>query len=436
VVSHGPGTRANGTASTATRAGGDRSALPRRRIFLHIGEPKTGTTFLQQVMATNRAELVRQGIVYPGPKGNAHWRAAQDLREIVQKPNDPEPPFTGEWAALVRKLAGAKRIGVVSHELFSAATRAQAARALAALSEYELHLVLTVRDLGSLLPAEWQETVKHRNARSFDAWLEHVAREASLPDRHRSGFWSVHDTLAIIDDWAQDVIPPERVHVITMPSRTATDSLWDRFARVVGIDTDHVDTSRARSNVSLGIVEVELIRRLNEVLPPEYPGWSFQWFVKDTLAHGTFPKHPMSPRLQLPPSHEEWATKHGEALLTGFRDAGYHVVGDPDDLLPKPGTPGARRPEDATTQELLDAALLGMTGLLERMDRMRNNMTELQRRQKATAQSLVEYVPEYGPIRNRLIALSEKHHSLATFRRGYWRVMHVVRLVRAKLRSR
>jgi hypothetical protein len=426
VTSDGPG----------TRAGSSRATPPPRRIYLHVGEPKTGTTYLQQVMATNRAELARQGIVYPGPKGNAHWRAAQDLREVVQKPNDPEPPFTGEWPALVGKLTAAKRIGVVSHELFSAATRKQAARALAALSDYELHIVMTVRDLGSLLPAEWQETVKHRNARSFDEWLEHVAREAQQPDRHRSGFWSVHDTLGIIDDWAQDVIPPERVHVITMPSRTAPDSLWDRFARVIGIDPELVDTTRARSNVSLGIVEVELIRRLNEVLPPEYPGWSFQWFVKDTLAHGTFPKHPMSSRLQLPAAYDEWVIKHAEALLTGMHDAGYEVIGDPDDLVPKPGTPGVRRPQDATAPELLDAALLGMTGLLERMDRMRNNINELQRRQKARAQSLVEYVPEYGPVRNRLIALSEKHRGLATCRRSYWRVMHVVRRAKAKLRSR
>ena len=30
---------------------------PRPRVLVHIGEPKTGTTFLQQVMWSNRAEL-------------------------------------------------------------------------------------------------------------------------------------------------------------------------------------------------------------------------------------------------------------------------------------------------------------------------------------------------------------------------------------------
>ena len=41
------------------------------RVFLHIGEPKTGTTFLQQVMWSNRAELAAQGVVLPGHHGHS-----------------------------------------------------------------------------------------------------------------------------------------------------------------------------------------------------------------------------------------------------------------------------------------------------------------------------------------------------------------------------
>ena len=41
-------------------------------MFLHIGEPKTGTTFLQQVMWPNRAELAAQGVVLPGHHGQDH----------------------------------------------------------------------------------------------------------------------------------------------------------------------------------------------------------------------------------------------------------------------------------------------------------------------------------------------------------------------------
>ena len=59
--------------------------------------------------------------------------------------------------------------------------------------------MLTVRDMASLLPAEWQETVKHRNDRGWEDWLADVIdRESVDPDRRQWWFWRVHDTLAIL----------------------------------------------------------------------------------------------------------------------------------------------------------------------------------------------------------------------------------------------
>src|SRR5262249_27545191 len=45
------------------------------KVYLHIGEPKTGTTFIQQVMWSNRAELAAQGVVLPGHHPQDHFRA-------------------------------------------------------------------------------------------------------------------------------------------------------------------------------------------------------------------------------------------------------------------------------------------------------------------------------------------------------------------------
>ena len=58
-------------------------------MFLHIGEPKTGTTFLQQVMWRNRSELAAQGVVLPGHHPQDHFRASQDLRGIQKLASDP-----------------------------------------------------------------------------------------------------------------------------------------------------------------------------------------------------------------------------------------------------------------------------------------------------------------------------------------------------------
>ena len=58
-------------------------------VYLHIGEPKTGTTFVQQVMWRNRAALAAQGVVLPGHHPQDHFRASQDLRGIEKLPSDP-----------------------------------------------------------------------------------------------------------------------------------------------------------------------------------------------------------------------------------------------------------------------------------------------------------------------------------------------------------
>src|ERR1700722_18329588 len=116
-------------------------------VFLHIGEPKTGTTFLQQVMWRNRPELAGQGVVLPGHHPQDHFRASQDLRGIEKLASDPAGAWTGEWDILATQARQAARTSVISHELFAAADEPQAERAVRSLSPADVHVVLTVRDI-------------------------------------------------------------------------------------------------------------------------------------------------------------------------------------------------------------------------------------------------------------------------------------------------
>jgi len=331
------------------------------RVFLHIGEPKTGTTFLQQVMWGNRAELAAQGLVLPGHHAQDHFRASQDLRGIEKLPSDPAGSWTGEWDILATQARQAPHLAVISHELFSAADADQAARAVRSLQPAEVHVVLTVRDMASLLPAEWQETIKHRNARGWTDWLSDVIdHEAAAPDRRQFWFWRVHDTLALLAPWAQHV-PPERVHVITMPPPNAsTGVLWDRFAGLLGIDPSSVDLALARPNASLGMPEIEFLRRLNEKLPDEVPDWFYMWTVKEGVAHRALADRPRHGRLVLPAGREAWAKEQAEALIAGLAGSGYQVIGDPDELRPRPaGAPGSdtgQQPPDQVLDAAVDAA--------------------------------------------------------------------------------
>jgi hypothetical protein len=341
---------------------------PGPRVFLHIGEPKTGTTFLQQVMWRNRGELAAQGVVLPGHHPQDHYRASQDLRGIPKLASDPAGSWSGEWEILARQAQQAPRVAVISHELFSAADAQQAERAVGSLQPAEVHVVLTVRDMATLLPAEWQETVKHRNARGFQDWLEDVIdRESYSADRRQWWFWRVHDTSAILDIWAR-YMPAERIHVITTPPRGSDNGLlWQRFASLLDVDPASVDISRARANTSLGLPEIEFLRRLNEMLPDEVPDWFYMWNVKEAVAHRALAARPRDGRLVLPADRDDWARKQAETLITALGDSSYDLVGALDELRPAgppPVTEPSGSPAEQPAEQVLDAAVHAASALV------------------------------------------------------------------------
>ena len=68
----------------------------------------------------------------------------------------------------------------------------------------------------------------------------------------------------ILDRWG-GTLPPERVHLVTVPAPGADRGLlWQRFASVLGLDTGELAPDTSRVNASLGVPETALVRRINE----------------------------------------------------------------------------------------------------------------------------------------------------------------------------
>ncbi len=401
------------------------------RVFLHIGEPKTGTTFLQQVMWGNRAALKARGLVLPGHHPQDHFRASQDLRGIEKLASDPAGSWTGEWDILATQARQAAGTAVISHELFSAADEQQAGRAVAALEPAEVHLVLTVRDMASLLPAEWQETVKHRNARGWEDWLGDVIdTEAQQPDRQRYWFWRVHDTLAILDRW-QRFLPASRMHVITMPPPgTGPEVLWGRFAALTGIDPAAADLSCARPNASLGLPEIEFLRRLNQALPAEVPDWFYMWTVKEGVAHRALAARPRSGRLVLPASRAAWARDQGELLASALADSRYDVIGDLDDLHGRPAARPAGEPATGPAAvpagPMLDAAVEAAAALVVNQYRKEHGRPKAgggQRAPRGLAGRVESAVAGSPRLKRTVRELSSRHPSVRRLRILAWQAL-------------
>jgi hypothetical protein len=336
---------------------------------VHIGEPKTGTTFLQDALWANRARLAAAGLQLPGYSDRDHSRASRDLRETPRPASDPADPWTGEWDVLAGQALCARDRAVISNELLAASSPQQAERAVCSLLRAEVHVVVTVRNFAAFLPAEWQEAVKCRGTAGWEAWLDAViAAERAADRRRRSWFWRVHDTLALLDMWSRH-IPPDQVHVVTVPHQASGSLLWTRFAAAMEIDPGGCDVTRGRRNSSLGYAETEFLRRMNEALPADMPDWFYAREIKQILAHGVLSDRPHHARLVLPPSHAAWAAEQAEILLAGLRDAKYDIVGDLADLRPAEEAGHASpadQPAPQRAEQQLEAAVQAAVSLADR----------------------------------------------------------------------
>src|ERR1700712_802256 len=100
------------------------------RVYLHVGLPKTGTTYVQTVLWENRPALAEQGIVYPGVRRREHMWSSVVIRERpgLERRN---PRAAGAWARLLAQVETAPDGALISHEFLGAASAEQANGALA-----------------------------------------------------------------------------------------------------------------------------------------------------------------------------------------------------------------------------------------------------------------------------------------------------------------
>ncbi|WP_210651071.1 hypothetical protein [Nocardioides sp. SYSU D00065] len=338
-----------------------------RQVLLHVGCPKTGTSYLQDVLFRNQPVLREHGVLYPADRFDAHFLAALDLMTLPW--GGLETEAVGAWDRLAAEVRAWDGTAIISHEIFARATPGQVARALASLGDAEVHLVLSVRDLVRQIPAEWQENVKHRSHVTYAAFLRTI-RDPARESKIGSWFWAVQEIPDILDRWAAS-LPPERVHLVTVPpSGSDRGELWRRFSRTFGLDDLPLDLTAERENPSLGVPETSLLRTINQrvtsvLAPPDY-----RPLVREVLAHQTLSRGVASARLGLAPADHAWAQELSRSWVAVLAERGYDVAGSLDDLLgPEPGA--FADPDTATADELLPPALDAISALLVEAARLR-----------------------------------------------------------------
>ncbi len=341
------------------------SAASGRRVFLHIGLHKSGTTYVQNVCRANRGGLAEQGLHFPGGKGGPnHTFAVYDL--FGRRPRGSEDDrISGQWDAITRDvLESPSPTSLISEEALSLASPAQARKAVRSFGDAEVHAVVTARDLGRVVLSAWQEDIKTDQTwiwRDYaDALADHGAR-GRAPAR---GFWLRQDLPAVLHVWA-GVLPRDRVHVVTLPPPGADSAiLLQRVGEVMGFDAASLGEPARWDNTSMGVAGTEVLRRMNVHLHRRLNQRQYHDVVETVLAP-ILARDPAATRLSVPESDRAWIDREAARIIESVRAADYPVVGDPEDLRPA-YVEGGRTPEAVDSDELLDAAVLALAALTER----------------------------------------------------------------------
>lgn len=340
-------------------AGRDAGRATRQRLYLHVGLPKSGTTYLQRLLADNRPALGAAGFVYPFVGPEAMFHAAVELRAQHAWWGLAPAAVDGSWDRLLSRVREVGATGIVSHEILAGAVGPQLSRVARDTADLDLHVVVTARDLARQVPAHWQEEVKNGVALTF---AEFEARLFGVEEssREERGFWRTQDLPEVLARWA-GLVPPDRVHLVVVPPAGAPPAeLWRRFAAAVGIDPRAMDEAALAGaaqagNDSLGAAQVALLREVVVALDgriawPAYAHVVKRWFAQRGLAAAPG-RRPVTP----PELHRTLAGV-ASSWPAEVAARGYRVYGDLADLLPgPPPPPGTLHPDEVTPEEVTES---------------------------------------------------------------------------------
>src|ERR1700712_2718963 len=90
-----------------------------RRVYLHVGTPKSGTSYLQDKLSRNRDLLERQGVDFLRTRSGDHFEASLDL--LGRRWAGAEARARGQWEAMATEGRQSQRHALVSHEILAGA---------------------------------------------------------------------------------------------------------------------------------------------------------------------------------------------------------------------------------------------------------------------------------------------------------------------------
>lgn len=335
-------------------------------VLLHVGVHKTGTTAIQAALADARDDLLAHGVRYPG-KLQAQHRAALALlgRPWGWNSRGGSVMDRRHFDALVRRATHHQGRVVISSEFFCEAPEDKAMETIQALGGSDkVTVVITLRNLGKLLPSSWQQYLKYGLTTEYSKWLEDVFATPGS-SKISPTFWRRHDHGAVVTRWS-NAVGAENLNVLVLED-VDLSAQYHAFAQMLGVPEDIlVSRMNLTSNRSMTAAEAELLVRLNKRVKKQMQWTDYVQLVRRGVAMRMVENREpdaSESRLVTPEWALDAAAKEGAASVTTIKQLGVNVYGNLDSLAVR--IPGATAPESSPAEMPIDAAVEAIVAVIE-----------------------------------------------------------------------
>ena len=309
--------------------------MSEKRLIIHPGFHKSGTTALQESFALNRPLLRENGIFYPPIGSKAHHRVAWALTQRPWGWNRRGGERTPEkyWDRMSSRINGAKEETVIlSSEFFSEIDGERIRKIRSEIKGRDIQILFTLRPLAKLLPSSYQQYLKYGITIEYEDWL-HAILDKPGESKVSPTFWKRHSHGKVVARWV-DIFGKSNVTLLIVNEAQPT-FLFDEINKFLNLPTGTLNAAPSGSNRSLTMEEISLLLELNRQFPKERVWDEYEVFVRaGYIRHLTdhVPPAADKARLLTPQWAVDKANELGKVIQKELLGTGVKIIGDVDSL--------------------------------------------------------------------------------------------------------
>ncbi len=227
----------------------------KRKLFLHVGPHKTGTTLIQKVCLDNQQALLSGGVFYP--KNYVRIFGHHLIRDLIKgrQLSESDSNFFKEIDSDI----------LLSSEDFISFSIKDFEYIKTFFSDFDVHVIYSWRRASLKMYSIWQELIKHGQSVSFfEFYHNHLARPAQS--------YMLSADLQV--ERFVKVFGIKKVHLIDYDEAAKDKNLLELFFSIINCkySKEYLEKSESKvsNNRSLNPFDTETIRILNKIMSSKY----------------------------------------------------------------------------------------------------------------------------------------------------------------------